>query len=64
MNIRHLVIFIASLLVLTISSLLLAQVFGQSEDFIAELLSLYGFGATIGCGLAVAWLAEEFAGQD
>ena len=63
MNFRHLVVFIASLLILTISSLLLAQVFDRSEDFIAELLSLYGFGATIGCGLAVAWLAEEFAGQ-
>ena len=59
MNFRHLVVFIASLLILTISSLLLTQVFDHSEDFITELLSLYGFGAAIGCGLAVAWHGHE-----
>ncbi|RUQ31214.1 MAG: hypothetical protein EKK68_08720 [Candidatus Competibacteraceae bacterium] len=62
-NFRHLAVFIAALLVLVISSLLLAQVFGKSDKFIMELLSLYGFGATVGCGLAVAWLMGESTGQ-
>jgi len=62
-NFRHLAVFIAALLVLVISSLLLAQVFGSSDKFIMELLSLYGFGATAGCGLAIAWLMGESTGQ-
>lgn len=63
MNFRHLAVFIAALLILVISSLLLAQAFGRSDQFIMELLSLYGFGATVGCGLAVAWLMGESTGR-
>lgn len=61
MNIRHLAVIIGSLLILMISSLLFAQVLGHSEEFITELASLYGFGAIVGCGLAVTWLMGDSA---
>ncbi len=61
MNFRHLAVVAGSLLVLMISSLLLAQVLGQSEELITELVSLYGLGASIGCGLAVIWLMGDSA---
>ena len=64
MNIRHLAVVIGSLLILMVSSLLFTQVFVHSEEFITELVSLYGFGAAIGCGLAVTWLIGDSSAHD
>jgi hypothetical protein len=63
MNFKHLAVFAASLIVSTISILLFTQVFEHYGDFITELLSLYSFGAMIGCSLAMVWLNGELTGQ-
>ena len=46
-----------------ISISLLTQVFEHSDELIHELLTLYGFGAMVGCSLAAAWLMGEFTDQ-
>ena len=63
MNPRHLVVLVASLIIFMISISLLTQVFEHSGELIGELLTLYGFGAMVGCSLAAAWLMGEFTDQ-
>jgi hypothetical protein len=63
MNLRHLVVFVASLVHLMISISLLTQIFDQYGALISELLTLYGVGAMVGCSLAAAWLMGEFTDQ-
>ncbi|MFZ4790619.1 MAG: hypothetical protein ACOYMW_06980 [Candidatus Competibacteraceae bacterium] len=63
MNLRHLVVFVASLVLLMISISLLTQIFDQYGALISELLTLYSVGAMVGCSLAAAWLMGEFTDQ-
>lgn len=64
MNLKHLAVFIGSMIVFLISMLLFSQVSNHPDEFVSELLSLYSLGAIAGCGLAAVWLTGEFAGQD
>ena len=64
MNINHLAVSIASLIVLLVSIALFSQIMTHGSEFISELFSLYSLGAIAGCGLAAIWLLGEFAGQD
>ncbi|MCC6136224.1 MAG: hypothetical protein LM550_13410 [Candidatus Contendobacter sp.] len=63
MNLRHLVVFVAALIIFMISTSLLTQVFEHSGELIGELLTLYGFGAMVGFSLTAAWLMGEFTDQ-
>ncbi len=64
MNLKHLAVFIGSMIVFLVSVSLFSQISDHANELISELLSLYSVGAIAGCGLAAVWLMGEFAGQD
>lgn len=64
MNLKHLAVFIGSMIVFLVSVSLFSQISDQAHQLISELVSLYSVGVIAGCGLAVVWLMGEFAGQD
>lgn len=58
-NLKHLSVFVGSLIVFLISVSLFAEVYSTAYTFTGELSSLYTLGAVVGLGLVATWLVGE-----